>query len=63
MNEQVAPEDYNLTPYPSLSYGYTHPDLFAALGHLLNMKPADPDKCRYLSSAVGQRNLPAKPAL
>jgi methyltransferase-like protein/2-polyprenyl-3-methyl-5-hydroxy-6-metoxy-1,4-benzoquinol methylase len=65
MNEHVAPEDYNLTPYPSLSYAYTHPDLFAALGHLLDMKPADPEHCRYLDvgCAVGGNILPLAEAL
>lgn len=60
MNEQVAPEDYNLTPYPSLSYAYTSPDLFATLGHLLSMDPADPDNCHYLDvgCAVGGNILP-----
>ncbi len=60
MNEQVAPEDYNLTPYPSLSYAYTHSDLFATLGPLPAMKPADPDNCRYLDvgCAVGGNILP-----
>ncbi len=65
MDKHLAAENYNLTPYPSLSYVYTHPDLFATLGHLLSMKPADPENCRYLDvgCAVGGNILPLAEAL
>jgi methyltransferase-like protein/protein-L-isoaspartate O-methyltransferase len=39
---------YDQVPYPSMSFGYTHPDHLATIGWLLGMEPADVERCRVL---------------
>lgn len=51
---------YDETPYPFLSYSETHPDLLAAIGTVMGMKPAPIHQCRVLDigGASGGNLLP-----
>ena len=42
------PVTYDLVPYPSYAYGYTHPDTLATAATLLGLKPAPVERCRVL---------------
>ncbi|MGD2077581.1 MAG: class I SAM-dependent methyltransferase, partial [Chloroflexota bacterium] len=66
MNEETANSatplevSYDDLPYPSLSYGQTHPDRLAAMATLSGLESAPVDRCRYLDigCAVGGNLLP-----
>ncbi len=46
--EGSTTNQYDQVPYPSLSFGYTHPDHLATIGRLLGLEPADVERCRVL---------------
>ena len=57
--------DYDETPYPSLSYGQTHPDRMATIATLLGLHPVPVTHCRVLElgSAAGGNIYPLAYAL
>lgn len=61
----AAPNAYDATPYPDLSYVNTHPDRAATLATLLGLTPAPVQRCRVLEvgCAAGGNLLPLAYAL
>ncbi len=53
-----AENPYDWVPYPSLSYGQSHPDRLATMATLLGMSPAPVERCRVLElGCAGGWNL------
>lgn len=53
-----APNTYDETPYPDLSYAQTHPDRLGMLGHILGLPTAPVDQCSVLElGCAGGGNL------
>lgn len=41
-------DSYDIVPYTSFTYAYTHPDTLCVLGRLFGLSPAAPRRCRVL---------------
>lgn len=54
------PDSYDIVPYSSYAYAYTHPDTLCVLGRLFGLSPAPPQRCRVLElgCASGGNLLP-----
>jgi methyltransferase-like protein len=60
MPDTVPPNSYDQAPYPSLSYGQSHPDRLATLAQLMGLNPQPITHCRVLElgCAAGGNLIP-----
>jgi methyltransferase-like protein/2-polyprenyl-3-methyl-5-hydroxy-6-metoxy-1,4-benzoquinol methylase len=60
MSDEVPPNSYDQAPYPSLSYGQSHPDRLATLATLMGLSPPPITRCRVLElgCAAGGNLMP-----